>query len=126
MARTSVTMKWYGERCRRDLRAELLDRLEAAAEHVVEQTKQNIAAPGPPASRPGEYPHRVSGELQGSISSVVNARDLSVRVVATAPHARFVEARRSFLRRTFRESRSTIRQIVLGGTGQRSGRFKFK
>jgi hypothetical protein len=79
--------------------------------------------PGPPASLPGEFPHRVSGDLQRSIQMRLDRRSLSVRVIATAPHADVLEARRPFLRRTMRELRPTLRAILLEGRG--SGRFKF-
>lgn len=122
---TSVSMKWHGPRIERGIRSELESRLDACGDALATQTQVNIAAVGPPASAPGQYPHRISGELQESVGYRLNRRDLAVTVTASAEHAKYVESMRPFLRRTFREMRSKLRAIMLG-SGARSGRFKFK
>jgi hypothetical protein len=119
-----VTMKWYGDRCERGIRTALENRLAAVGEFLADEIQGNISTQGPPASVPGEFPHKDTGELFSSIYSVINRRALTVRVVATAPHAKYVEASRPFIRRTLFESRAAMRRIMLGA-GISRGRFKF-
>lgn len=122
---SSVSMKWYGDSVTREIREDLKVRLVAAGDYLVAQVQANIAEPGPPHSAPGDFPHKVSGELSESVSAKFDRRSMSVTVTASAEHAPFVEDSRPFLRRTLRESRSAIRGIMLG-RGVSRGRFKFK
>lgn len=122
MARSSV--RWYGPQVTRDIREQMKRRLERAARAVAARIRKNIGTQGPPHSVPGEYPHRVSGELQSSIRVETDSRSLTVRIVADAPHAEMVEAKRPYLRRTLREMRSELRSIILGPLGG-TGRYKF-
>lgn len=119
-------LNWHGPSVSRDLRNEMKVRLAAAAEALAAKIRQNISVQGPPASRPSEYPHKVSGELESSVVVKLDLRSLSVEVHDTAPHAMAVEKRRPFMRRTLREMKPELRRIVLNGQGSGGrGMFKF-
>lgn len=122
MAKSSV--RWYGPQVAQSIRDQMKRRLDRAGRAVAASVRRNISRQGPPHSVPGEFPHRVSGDLQSSIRVETDRRSLTVRVVADAPHAEFIEAKRPFLRRTLREMRSELRAIILGPLGG-SGRYKF-
>lgn len=122
-ARSSV--RWYGERVSRSVRERMKGRLKRAADFAAKTTRRNVATPGPPHSLPGEYPHKVSGDLQRSIHVETDKRSLTVRIVADAPHAGIVEEKRPFLRRTLRLIRTQLRAIILGNSGS-TGRYKFE
>jgi hypothetical protein len=123
VARSSVTMKWNGDKILRKLEAEIDSRLLECAQAVAEQMRDNVSEHGPPASTPGDFPHRITGELEGSIRAIQNKKG-EARVVAEAEHAPYVEKLRPFFRRTHREMRSRMRAIMLG-KGRGTGRFKF-
>ena len=120
----SSSVRWYGPQVSREIREQMRRRMYRAARAIAARARRNVSRQGPPHSIPGEFPHRVSGELQDSIHVETDARSLTFRIVADAPHAQFVEAERPFLRRTLREMRSELRAIILGPAGG-SGRYKF-
>jgi len=121
---TSTNVRWYGPRVLQAVRDQMKRRLTTAGRELVQAVRQNIGTSGPPASLPGGFPHRVSGDLQRSIQMRLDRRSLSLRVVATAPHAEHVEAQRPFLRRTMLAMRPTLRRILLGSGGG-SGHYRF-
>lgn len=108
-------LKWRGEQVKQSVRRLIASRLEDAAEYAAAQVRQNIGVQGPPASLPGEYPRRASGELQAGIRAVATS-DVRAMVVADADHAPYVEAMRPFLARTIDEIRPSLRRIMLGGS----------
>jgi hypothetical protein len=118
------TVRWYGPQVTRRVREQMKRRLVKAGQLAVRTVRRNIERRGPPASRPGEFPHRVSGELWRSVGMRLDRRSLSVSIVATAPYAAILETRRSFLRRTLREIRPQLRTIILGSGGG-SGHYRF-
>lgn len=119
----SAKINWHGPRVTREIRAGMRERLLAAGEALAEKVQENIDVQGPPASLPDEFPHKETGELQDSIHVRLDARSLSVDVVADAEHAPFVEEIRPFLRRTMREMKPVLRRIILADKGR--GKFKF-
>lgn len=118
-------MQWYGAERLRELGDTLDDRVLECAQAIAEAMRENVSeATSPPASAPGDFPHRATGDLESSIFAVKGKKG-EARVVANAAHAPFVEASRPFFRRTHREMRSKMRSIMLG-RGRGRGRFKFK
>lgn len=122
MARSTV--RWYGPQVTMRVREQMKRRLVRAGQLAVRATRRNIDQKGPPASRPGEFPHRQSGDLWRSVGMRLDRRSLSVSIVATAPYAAILETRRSFLRRTLREIKPQLRTILLGSGGG-SGHYRF-
>lgn len=114
---TKVTMRWNSARVVRELRRKYQRRVVEAAEHLQAKIVENISQPGPPASSPGEYPHRESGELAESVVVLSDGRDLTLKVTCDAPHAKHVERIRPFLKRTAKEEKATLRAIILGKEG---------
>jgi hypothetical protein len=107
-----VRIQWFGARVLRRIDRHLQGRLAQVATEVRDQVKENISIPtavyGP--SMPGEYPHLDSGQLRESVYGQVVGD--SAYVGATAPHAKIVELRRSYLKRTMIEMRRRIKEIL--------------
>lgn len=122
---TQSGVRWYGERVTMAVRNKMKKRLEKAGRFAVKAVRENIATQAPPASLPGEFPHRQSGDLYRSTEMRLDRRSLTVRIVASAPHAEHVERNRPFLRRTLRKIKPQLREILLGNSGG-SGRYKLE
>lgn len=120
----SSSVRWHGERVAMKVRERMKRRLEAAGRAALRRVRKNISRQAPPHSMPGEFPHRMSGDLARSLHVETDKRSLTVRVVASAPYAESLERSRPFLRRTLREMRSELRAMIIHGTGA-SGRYKF-
>jgi hypothetical protein len=74
--------------------------LRAFGDEVVADIRKTIGTPYPPSSKPGEPPHKRTGELQaGIIAEVETFVDAApaVRISSTAPHSKYVSATRPFL-----------------------------
>lgn len=59
------------------------------AEKLAVEIRKLLSVPYPPASKPGESPHRRTGKLQGSVTVIRTKRGASVQVYA--PYAKFLE-----------------------------------
>lgn len=93
---------------------DLMSRAERGANQIAKQLRRNISTPGPEPSRPGEYPHKQSGELARSIK-VKRRNQFRVDVVVEAPHAAYVEASRPFVSRTVAEMRASVEREIRRG-----------
>lgn len=124
MISAEVKITWNGPRVAAGMLGATLDGIGAAANALAEKIKDNIGTQGPPASTPGEFPHRESGDLQRGIKVIHNRSKKTFRVISTAEHSEAVEETRPFIKRTFNESRSELRSIVLGRTRAKFGHFK--
>lgn len=97
-------------------------RIDAATVHLQTKVRENVAKPFPPASSPGQYSHKRTGEMQAGYqrSVSVGAERIVGRVYNTVKHAAYNEfgtikmAARPNLRRTLNENRSVILGIVRG------------
>lgn len=112
-----VTSKLDIEGYKKKLRRAMTSRLRMVGRSVVSTVRKNISVDGKSfgPSRPGEYPHRQTGELMRSVESQVSGSDqaVSVFIRATAPHAETVEEKRPFMRRTIAEMEHEIyRQLT--------------
>ena len=65
-------------------------------------------------SKPGEAPHRVTGQLQASIVSQVDEGHLRANVGPTANYARFLQAKHPFLRLAYERAAAEMKRILLG------------
>lgn len=99
----------------RQLREKVNRGLKSAGEFVAASVRANIDSPGPPASKPGQFPNKDTGTLHSSIK-VVPAPDRDVvEVKATAPYARSVETKRPYLWRSLREAAGAVLSIIARG-----------
>src|SRR4051812_26774339 len=87
---------------------------------AVRELKQTLSEPYPPASKPGEPPHKRTGELQQSVGYEVTTEDKVVKLTlkVTADHAFYLEygtatlAPRPFFRRAFDKATKAFRKKV--------------
>lgn len=102
-----VTMTWYGGQVTRSLERELGKRVQQTARMLANKVIDNISTEGPPASSPGDYPHKASGSLVSSVD-VIYTSSTSASVVVSAEHAKFVEKARPFFLRTQKEMKRKL------------------
>jgi hypothetical protein len=114
-----MKVKWDGPQFRRKLTARLAGNLGDAGALLVSEIRANIGIQGPPPSRPGEFPHRDTGELQASFHFRVDTANLGVRVMTDVPWSQDLEfgtgrmAARPFQVRTFILQADEIAREVL-------------
>lgn len=125
MIQAKVSFRWNGPRVAKANVAALMAGIQAGAEYLARQIESNISIIGPPASEPGEFPHVDTGELQDRIE-VQRGRGYSVRVVATAEHAEYVEKSRPFIRRTYLEERKRLRHVIMSRARASVGHTKLE
>ena len=125
-------MEWVGERYGQ--------RLDVAAEAVAQRMRDLVSEPFPPASKPGDPPHKRTGTLQQSIHWTAPS-PLVRQIGSSAPYALYLEFgtgeratdikrtgqyrpgfrqnagmyRRPFVLRSLVECMGEIRQIVIEG-----------
>lgn len=112
--------RWKGGRAPWVVRAAIADAIERAAKHLKTAIRRNIKEPYPPASAPGEYPHKRTGNLRRSIDIWVNRKTLEGYVGPTedAPYGIFLEYgtrkmdARPFLMPTLRLEQTRIRNTI--------------
>jgi hypothetical protein len=121
-----LKIEWRGNAVSRHANDAAHAGLIAAGNDLLHRIQQNLDVPGPPGSAPGQFPHRRSGELQASGKIVINRSRKTVTVVFTADHAEIMEAKRPYIRRTYRESKSALRQTVLTTAQREFGHFRIK
>lgn len=73
-------LKWYGGRRSWEVRSAIADAMELAAAHIVRKIKADLNTPYPPASSPGEAPHRRTGNLRASVDYWINRKRLEVDI----------------------------------------------
>lgn len=94
-------------------------RLDRAAEQIAVRMRGNLETPYPPASSPGESPHRRTGNLQGQVQ-VVKPAPLVRQVGSNARYAAFLElgtsrmAARPWALKSLMEGSQDLVQAVAG------------
>lgn len=91
----------------------VLAKMRAVAEEIRDDTRDAVGTPFPPASSPGEYPHRRSGEFQRSIRYATDARERKIILYSTDdPKAIWLEygTRHMKPRPTFRKAANRFRR----------------
>jgi len=113
-----LTFKW-STKAPWKVRAAVADGLERSGKHVVQDIRRAINVPFPPASSPGEPPHKRTGNLRANIAYKVNRKTLEVYIAPTedayygfyleygAPRANLEP--RPFLGVTIRENKTRIK-----------------
>jgi hypothetical protein len=61
-------MPWYGEQEKRRINLLVARKMIAAAEVLRDRHRDDLGVGYPPASRPGEFPHRRTGRMQLSVT----------------------------------------------------------
>ena len=79
----TVRFKWEGGRAKWAVRSAIADGMEKASLEFVKLVKRKINTPYPPASRPGEPPHRRTGNLRANIDYWINRKELKVMIGPT-------------------------------------------
>lgn len=89
----SVTVRWNGGPLRRQVRKLLADGLEDCGRITKFHLKKVLNVPYPPASSPGEPPHRRTGTLRDAQDFKVNRTTLKLEIFTgeTAPYWVFLE-----------------------------------
>lgn len=77
----AARFKWNGGRAPWVVRSIIADGLEEAARSLAWHIRRSISTPYPPASEPGEPPHRRTGTLYRGVGSTVNRQTLVARIV---------------------------------------------
>lgn len=90
---TSVNLRWNSDRVVTRARGVLLARAQVAAPALEAQVKARLGTPFPPASAPGQPPHRRTGALQRGVHATARLLNNRVRVSLTvlASYARFLQ-----------------------------------
>lgn len=117
MAMASVKVRFYRGRAESAVRRVMNRRLAAAEYVLADRVRRNISRPSPPASAPGDFPHRDTGLLLQSVYSLHYRDSMTVRVANDAPYAADVERSRPYLHRSLQQASSRLRSILLRGKG---------
>jgi hypothetical protein len=115
MAGSRIT-RWAGDGLARAIRTHMKGNLDAAGKALVAEYRDILSDPYPPASSPGEPPHRRTGEGLGSIRHV--PRDMGVDVVCDKKYMSYLDsgtgriAPRPWKQLGFDRARDGIRRIM--------------
>jgi len=110
-------VNWYGKKVAEETTAKAWKRVMQAASYLKARIQQNVdiatAAAGP--SRPGEYPHKVTGTLQKSIFLRPRRAELACDVGTKLVYGVHWETtNRPYIRRTYAEQIAQIKAILEG------------
>ena len=115
-------MEWRGDQFLAKVRARLATNVGEAAAIVADKMVESINGPYPPASEPGEAPHRRTGDLRASVTSEVAG--LTGRAGAPGKVAYWLEtgttkmAARPFVRPALLNNLDVVRATVTDGVGR--------
>lgn len=85
MISVSAKLTWNGPACLELIRTQASARVERAATVLFDEVVKALDVPGPPASRPGDPPHRVKGDLKRGVVRYFDGRSW---VVGLAPRVK--------------------------------------
>lgn len=89
-----VTLRWHQDRVMSRVRTQTLQRAHVAAAVLEHNVKTRLGTPYPPASRPGQPPHRRTGALQRSVHAtarMINQFRVRIAVTVAAFYAQFLQ-----------------------------------
>lgn len=75
----AATLKWHGEKAKRAYKTEAAERLLAALKELQKLAKEAFGKAYPPASKPGQYPRKRTGNLVRNLIIVPNTAAEIVR-----------------------------------------------
>lgn len=102
-------------------RRQIAANLHAIAKLIQDETRRELDVAYPPASRPGESPHRRTGNLQRKQYAHADIRTQTIEVGNTAPYAQdLIESGRAWQRKVIDRLRPQIdgherRNMPFGG-----------
>lgn len=119
------TIRLYGQKVAGYFRKKVfMPKVRRSADALLVQIRLNIGQQGPPHSKPGEFPRRITGYLARAVDVEYDESNLSARVFVRneqAPYWKFLEfgtskmEPRPFLSRTLREMKPRIRKNLTAG-----------
>jgi hypothetical protein len=80
-----VTVHWRGDEVLADIEAAVAEGMELAGKVLATSTQRKVSTPYPPASRPGQPPHRRSGGLAGAVGHRVTRSGRNVTLDVGVP-----------------------------------------
>ncbi len=110
-------LNWYGPEVKAKLDSQLVKNLHRAAITYKNEVKR-VLSESPPASAPGEPPHRDTGRLRASISHEVDESAKTARVGTNVKYGKFLElgtskmAARPYLRPTWDRLQEQLKKIL--------------
>lgn len=113
-----ANFKWYGEEAKRHVKGTAAVRLEKAAILVKNACKEELSAPSPPVSDPGEPPHKDTGRLRASVSHEMGDDGQSARVGTNVRYGKWLElgtskmAPRPWLSATLAKMQDAIKTLL--------------
>jgi HK97 gp10 family phage protein len=122
-----ITIRWFDQQVKAEVRAELRRRLPAAGEMLRDAIVEAISTPCPPHSAPGTAPHAETGKLRQSIFSDFDAASMTVTVGTPLVYGRILEtgsrrmAPRPYLRPTFERLKRYLASYLTKHMGKRGG-----
>lgn len=135
MGFTGAALRWYDTELEREIRGETVKRLREAATIIRDAAKQKVSVGDKPhfEKRYPVYGKMLDpGTLKKSISYKINSKDLTARIGTDYIYGIFQELGavsgkrkwkyRKFLRPTFHEKESEIKEILGVGAGLAGGR----
>lgn len=122
-------LKWYGDKCEREIRSEVSRRVDAAGRLLKNRIRQEIGRPqvtrgtgtkkrGLDPSQPGEYPKKVLGHLRRNIEAEHDPATATSRVGTNVLYGKFLELgtrkmkRRPWLSKGIQDSLLQLRAIL--------------
>lgn len=115
------SLKWNGEKVKRDINATMRRNVDSASQFLAVKLKQTIGIPGSKGfsrSKPGEPPHKDKGRLRASISYEIASDGKSAKVGTNVKYGKMLEfgtkkmAARPWLRPTFNKCLAEIKKIL--------------
>ena len=116
-------LEWNGDDANAYIRGRSLAALMVLAAEGERRAKELVSIQGPPRSSPGAPPHKDTGNLHDSITSEVDAGQMTARVGTDLDYGLFLEvgtskmAARPWLRRSLMELTSRADQVLAAGMG---------
>ncbi len=112
-----TVIKWNGDAVKKDATQKAWQRVMAAGTYLKAQSQRNVdiatAAAGP--SKPGEFPHKVTGTLQKEIFLRKHEGEVAVDVGTALVYGVHWElTNRPYIRRTYAERLGEIKDILEG------------
>lgn len=113
-----MSLKWNGSQVFGQVEDRIRNNVERALAHLVDALQENLNTPYPPASDPGEFPHKRTGNLQASVYYQFDRRRFTGDIIVDAPYAVYLEEgtqkmqERPFLQPTIDAEMGTIIEII--------------
>lgn len=127
-----MPMRWYGTSIKVKMDGLINERLDRAARETRDYIREQISTPnieergergakrGTNPSKPGEYPHKLTGHLRRNVEMEHDREKMTARVGTNVEYGRYLEfgtrkmKRRPWLSRALLEMQQRIKHILRG------------